>query len=46
MRKLDDILDSMEMCLSKLRETVKQEETGVLQSTGSQRVRHDLAAEQ
>ena len=43
---LDGITDSMDMSLSKFRETVKEEETGVLQSTGSQRVRHDLATEQ
>ena len=40
-RWLDSIPDSMDMNLSKLRETVK-EEPGVLQSTGSQRVRHNL----
>ena len=43
---LDGITDSMDMSLSKLRETVKDREAGVLQSTGSQRVGHDLATEQ
>ena len=34
------------MSLSKLRETVKDRKPGVLQSMGSQRVRHDLMTEQ
>ena len=42
MRCLDSIVDSMDMSLSKLQEIVKD----VLLSTGSQRVRHDLATEQ
>ena len=33
----------MDRSLSKLQKTVKDREAGVLQSTGSQRVRHDLA---
>ena len=40
----DRITDSMDMNLSKLRETV--EDTGAWQSMGSQRVAHDLATEQ
>ena len=39
MRQLDGITDSMGMNLSKLQEI--GEETGVLQSLGSQRVGHD-----
>ena len=42
MRCLDGITDSMDMSLSKLWELVMDREAcGVLQSMGSQRVRHD-----
>ena len=43
---LDSITDSMGMNLSKLWETVKVREPGVLQSMGWQTVRHDLVTEQ
>ena len=35
----------MDRSLSKLQKTVKDREAGVMQSMGSQRVRHDLATE-
>ena len=44
MRWLDCITDSMDMNLSKLQGTV--EEPGVLQSIGSQKVRHNLGTKQ
>ena len=46
MRWFDGITDSMEMSLSQFWETVKDVKPGVLQSMGSQRVRHDLVNEQ
>ena len=46
MRWLDGITDSMNMSSSKLWETVKDRESGVLQSMGLQRIRHDLVTEQ
>ena len=44
MRWLDGTTDSMDTSLSKLRVIGMDGEPGVLQSMGSQRVRHDLAA--
>ena len=46
MRWIDNITDSVQVNLSKLQEIAKGREAGMLQSMGSQRVRHDLVAEQ
>ena len=46
MEWLNGIINSMDMSLSKLRQTMKEEKPGVLQSLESQRVRHILATEQ
>ena len=43
MRWLDSIADSVDMNLTNSRRWWKAEESGVLQSMGLQRVRHDLA---
>ena len=45
MRWLESITDLMDMNLSKLQETVKDREPDMLQSMGSQRVRHNCATE-
>ena len=44
-RWLDSIIDSMDISLSKLQESVMDREAGVLQSPGSQRVGHDRSTE-
>ena len=41
MRSVDGVTYSMNMSLSKLKEMVKDREPGVLQSMGTQRVKHD-----
>ena len=46
MKRWDDIADAMDMNLGKRQEMVKFGRPGVLQSMGSQRVRHDWVAEQ
>ena len=45
-RWLEGITDEMDMNLGKLRETVRQGRSGMLQSMGFQRVRHSWATEQ
>ena len=46
MRRLDGIIDTMDMSLSKLQEIGRTEEPGVLKSIGSQRISYDLATKQ
>ena len=46
MRCLHSITEPMGMSLSKLQEIVKDREPDMLQSMGSQRVRHSLTTEQ
>ena len=46
MRWLDSIIDSVDMNLNKLWETVRTEDPGVPQSMESQRIRHNLSTEQ
>ena len=46
MKWLYSITDSIDMNLRKLQENVKDREPGVLQSMGSQRIKHNLSTEQ
>ena len=46
MRWLDGITDLMDMNLGKVQEVVRNRNPGMLQSIGSQGVRHDLVTEQ
>ena len=41
MKRLNGIIDSMDVSLSKLREILKDRKPGVLHSMGSQRVGHN-----
>ena len=45
-RWFDRLTDSVDMNLSKLQEIVEDRGPGMLQSTGLQRVRHNLVTEQ
>ena len=44
MRWFDGIIDSMDMCLSKLQEIENDREAGAVHSMGSQRVGHSLVS--
>ena len=46
MGRLDSITDSMDMNLNRLQEIVEDREARVLESIGSQRLRHNLVTEQ
>ena len=46
MRWLDSIIHSMDMNMRKLQETVEEEDSGMLQFTWSQTIRHNLSSEQ
>ena len=45
MGRLDSITDSMDMNLNRLQEIVEDREARVLESIGSQRLRHNLVTE-
>ena len=46
MRRLDVIIDSMDMSLRKFQKIVKERDVGMLQYMGLQRVGHDFATRQ